>query len=352
MITPALPGVADSPPKEVHRKPPSVFDFLRDAGRHFDGSTQVEVVETHLSWVFLSHRYAWKMKKAIRAPLVDFTTLAARRRNCVDEVRLNRRLAPGVYLGVVPLTQGAGGQLRWGGAGRAVEWLVWMQRLPRASMLDALVRRHGVPLDRLRALAGLLARFHASAPRPSAAGYCARLASAVAQDAALLCSLAPPSDAERAARIAEFLRQFLLREAAMFEARVEGGHIVEGHGDLRPEHLCLLASPLAIDCLEFDAALRKVDTAEDLACLLVECERLHAAWVGRFVLAAHALELGQRAPRRLQDFHAAARALLRARLAFAHLQDCPPATHGRWSADGRQYLDIAERHLAELRVPT
>ena len=303
------------------------------------------MVETHLSWVFVSRRYAWKLKKAVRTPLVDFTTPAARRRNCETEVKLNRRLAPGVYHGVVPLTEGPGGELRWGGRGRVLEWLVWMRRLPREQMLDALIRQRAVPLDRLRALASRLARFHREAPRASPAGYCGRLRDAIVQDAALLTACAEPDDAARATDLARRLLQFLARESALFEARLANGRVVEGHGDLRPEHLCLGGQPLVIDCLEFSAGLRMMDVCEDLACLEVECERLRAAWVGRFVLAAHALETGDRPPRRLQDFHAAARALLRARLAQAHVLDCPLDTHARWRAEGRHYLDIAERHL-------
>ena len=324
----------------------AVFEFLRDPRCHFDGSTAIEVVETHLSWVFVSRLYAWKLKKMARTPLVDFTTLAARLANGESEVRLNRRLAPGVYHGVVPVTVGVGGELCWGGNGRVLEWLVWMRRLPRARMLDALIRRRCVPLDRLRALANVLARFHQAAPRRSPAGYCASLREAIAQDAALLAACADPDDAAWAARIARGLLRFLVEAPGLFEARVDGGRVMEGHGDLRPEHLCLDGTPLAIDCLEFSTNLRTMDACEDLACLEVECERLGAAWVGRFVLAAHALETGDRPPRRLQDFYAAARALLRARLACAHVLDCPPASHARWRAEGRHYLDIAGRHLA------
>lgn len=346
MTPPALPVETATDPAGHGYGSQAVFDFLRDPRRHFDGTPRVDVVETHLSWVFVSRLYAWKLKKAVRTPLVDFTTLAARRRNCENEVRLNRRLAPGVYHGVVPLTESPGGKLRWGGNGRVLEWLVWMRRLPRDRMLDALIRQRAVPLDRLRALARRLAGFHLDAPRPAAAGYCARLREAIAQDAALLAEFSEPEDAGSAARIAQGLLQFLATESGLFETRLESGRVVEGHGDLRPAHLCLDGAPLVIDCLEFSAELRTMDICEDLACLEVECERLGAAWVGRFVLAAHALETGDRPPRRLQDFHAAARALLRARLAHAHVLDCPRATHARWRAEGRRYLDIAERHLA------
>ena len=327
----------------------AVFAFLCDPTQHFDGSTHIELLETHLSWVFLSRNYVWKMKKPARTATVDFTTLLARRRNCEAEVRLNGALAPGVYHGTVAITADTEGHLHWGGSGRVHEWLVWMQRLPRERMLDALVRQHAVPLAGLRALASVLARFHAAASRPATDGYLERLAAGIAQNAALLRLFADDHETGRAAAIAAFLRDFVFREHALFAARIDAGRIVEGHGDLRPAHLCLTDPPLVIDCLEFSEDLRTVDTCEDLACLEVECERLQAAWVGRFVLAAHALESGDRPPRRLQSFHAASRALLRARLAFAHLLDCPVDTHARWSAEGRHYLDIAQRHAAALR---
>ena len=130
----------------------------------------VAALETHLSWVFLTERFAYKLKKPVRHPLSDLRSLEARRQNCLVEVRLNRRLAPDVYLGTRALTLAAeGGGLRLGGAGPAVDWLVAMRRLPDELMLDRALRSGGPERDDLDRIALTLAQFYQGlAPQPIA----------------------------------------------------------------------------------------------------------------------------------------------------------------------------------------
>lgn len=106
-----------------------------------DAPTRIEVVETHMSFVFLTTDYAYKLKKPVRYDFLDFSTRELRRRSCEEELRLNQRLAPGVYLGLVSLHLGPNGRMRLGGDGEIVEWLVQMRRLPQDRMLDERIRR-------------------------------------------------------------------------------------------------------------------------------------------------------------------------------------------------------------------
>jgi aminoglycoside phosphotransferase family enzyme len=144
---------------------------------------------------------------------------------------------------------------------------------------------------------------------------------------------------------------YLERHAEEFDARVNAGRIVEGHGDLRPEHIYLGSPPLVIDCLEFNRALRLLDPLEELATLALECERSGAGWVGRFVHGVYSRECRDIASPSLLAFHTAARGLLRAKLCAWHLRDAAVTEHGRWLASTRQYLTLAERHAARCASP-
>jgi aminoglycoside phosphotransferase family enzyme len=151
--------------------------FLSRAQAYPDDVQHVEIRQTHMSWIFLTDKLAWKLKKPVCTEYVDFRTPEARRRNCLREVRLNRRLARNVYLGVVALTMD-GRELQLCGHGNRVDWLVQMRRLPEERMLDSLILRHEVSKPDLLKLASLLASFYKEAsPAPMPASeYSERLA--------------------------------------------------------------------------------------------------------------------------------------------------------------------------------
>jgi uncharacterized protein len=150
-------------------------------------------------------------------------------------------------------------------------------------------------------------------------------------------------DAVAALRMSE---QGLHDHAARLRSRADGGHIVEGHGDLRPEHVCLLDPPVVIDALEFNAAFRQVDPLDETAFLGMECEVAGAAWIGPRLMGrvASALQVEQAAP--LVAWYTAFRALLRARLAAAHLLEPQPRRADHWLPLARRYVALALRALA------
>ncbi len=306
---------------------------------------RVEPIETHMSWVFLTETHAYKLKKPVRYAYLDFSTLEARARACAEELRLNRRLAAEVYLAVVALARTASGRLAVEAAGEPVEWLIKMQRLPAADMLDARLRAGAVAAHEIAALAARLARFHREAPRIALSGtqYRARLTAQLKEQCVALgepgLGLAPQPVHE----VCAALEALLARAGAAVEARAALGRIVEGHGDLRPEHVCLAPQPLVIDCLEFNREYRIVDALDELAFLAMECDRAGAPGVGASLLAAYASAAGDTAPQALVQLYKALRALLRAKLSLWHVRELPPPEWPKWQQLARDYLAIAGR---------
>lgn len=325
--------------------------FLSDPGSYPEGTSTVAVVETHMALVFLTDASAYKLKKPVRYDYLDFRALGQRRRMCLEEVRLNRRLAPDVYRGVIALTDEGAGRLRLGGSGPVVDWLIAMRRLPADRMLDAAIAADSVSPTAIVAVAHLLAGFYrrARVDPVTPAAYRDRLARTLSRDVGELAS--DPACAGPARDAAAALRAFLERDAGLVAARAEAGRIVEGHGDLRPEHVCLTDPPVIIDCLEFEPAFRLVDPADELAFLALECELAGALSVGERCLAETCAKLDDCPAPILIDFYRGCRALLRARLAWLHLGDVPPAAEARWRERTRRYLAAAVRYGRATGAP-
>jgi aminoglycoside phosphotransferase family enzyme len=307
----------------------------------------VEAIETHFAWIFLAGRFAYKMKKPLKFHELDLTTLATRRANCELEVALNRRLAPAVYVGTVPLYD-LGGRLSLTGPGTPVEWLVKMHTLPRERALDRLAAIGELNDTHLRPLLEQLARFYATTVRAPWDGRAYRNAMAreVELTARELTAPALGLDSARIDAVARELARRLAADARVFHGRVADGRVVDAHGDLRPEHVFLLPEPQIIDCLEFSAELRLLDSAAEIAFLALECERLgHAELAGR-VLALYRECANDACDAELLEFYRAARAFVRAKVAAWHLEDHLTAdAQMHWRDRATWYLDAAARSL-------
>lgn len=321
-----------------------------DAYLHRPGT--VDVKETHMSWVFLAAGLVYKLKKPVSYPFLDFTTLEARRVNCLEEVRLNARLAEGVYLGVVALRSTEAGELSLGPIGQIIDWLVCMRRLPADRMLDDLIAAAAVDCVGVnRAAAKLMSFYKAALPLEVSSEWVrARFFSEHLEDARLLSDDRFNLDRGRTERVLKLMRSALDSIGPYLQQRAEAKAYLEGHGDLRPEHVCLVTEPVFIDCLEFNRDLRILDPFDEIAYLGLECERLGAAWVGDVFLSSARQTLLSHPPEVLLCFYRAARSLLRARLALAHLTEPHPRTPEKWEPRARQYLRIAERSLQALNA--
>ena len=336
--------------------------FLVSPAAHAPGSGPVQLTETHMSWLVLDDRQVLKLKKPVcYPPFLDCRTLAQRHQDAQAEVRLNQRLAPGVYLGLLALqwrsgdadpaqgfrlvpeaTLSAAGEAAGDTTGALVlDWLVQMRRLPADRMLDALIAAGQLQPAQVEALAQVLGRFYRHA-RPAAitpGQYLAHLHDEQQRNRA---ALADPrwalADAPQALGA---LDAALVQQAPALARRARLGHVVDGHGDLRPEHVCLADPPLVIDCLTFSDLLRQVDPFDELAALALDCERLGAPWVGPLLIERCAQRLEDDPPPALLRLYRCARALLRARLAVNHLLDAVPRDPDRWLAKARAYLALA-----------
>ena len=330
----------------------SVVGFLSDASSYPDHPGSVEVVETHISRVFLTDRYAYKLKKPVRFEFLDFSTPELRHRACLEELRLNRRLAPDVYLAVLPITQESDGSYELDGHGQEVDWVVQMRRLPAETALDVVLRENRLAPEEAKAIAKHLTGFYARLLPKSLSpdDYRQALDRHIrANGAALLDSL--PAERTRLRRIQSIQLRYVNVQTELIDKRVAAGRIVEGHGDLRPEHIYLDGSPTIIDCIEFSDELRNVDIADELSFLAMECERLGDGGLGDLVLAQYEKTCDDKIPASLLTFYRAYRALVRAKVALIRDQQQGTALSHASADLIRQYIGLADRHAAKLGPP-
>lgn len=317
---------------------------------------RIERRETHVSHVFLAGPYAYKLKKPVRFPFLDASTLAARRRFCRLELVLNRRLAPAVYEGMVPVVETVQG-LRLNGRGTVIEWVVKMRRLPEDRMLDRLVAQRRVSRRDILMVADRLTRFFRRAPRHrreiTRYGTPQRVAELVLGN---LRECAPfvgalLSEADRQI-LAESYRQYLTLYEPVLVRRGREGRIIDGHGDLRCENICL-TDPVAIfDCVEFQPAFRCGDLACDVSFLVMDLE-----FRGRSDLAD---ALVRRYRRQLHDptfemvlpFYQCHRSLVRGKVrGLAWLQHPRTAEGRRVRALSRRHFQLALRYAKQFAPP-
>ncbi len=304
----------------------------------------VETRTTHASWVFIVGDDVWKVKRPVDLGFLDFRTPEARRHWCEEEVRLNRRLAPDVYLGVEPVRRAARGHTI-GGDGPAVDWAVHMRRLPDEAAAASLLARGSLDADALARLADVMAAFLEAAPVRSELGTLDVLGANVAENFAQVEPFVGDLvDAGTLAEVRAFQTGELQQRAGVFRARVAARRIREGHGDLRLEHVYFLRQPTVIDCIEFNERFRCGDVASEVAFLAMELEAarrpdLAAGFLARFAEASNDFHLYG-----VLDFYLSYRAWVRGKVAAFVAADPAAATAVR-----RHKREEAARNFALAR---
>jgi hypothetical protein len=277
---------------------------------------RVTLLQTHISFVFLAGSAVYKVKKSVRFPFLDFSTLDRRRFFCHEEVRLNRRLAPDTYRGVVAIRRGAGGYELSGEADpEAVEYAVHMRRLPAERILTHLLERGDASVELIDQLVDLLVRFHAAAR--SDAGVAAsgdpqavaRLVEDNFSAARRFRGLTVEASDDDA--IQAFSRGFVATHAALLRRRQAGGRIRECHGDLHSEHVCCTDPPVIFDCIEFSERLRNCDVASEVAFLAMDLDFHQRGDLSERLVSRYAEAAGDAELRPLVPFYACYRAYVR-----------------------------------------
>jgi aminoglycoside phosphotransferase family enzyme/predicted kinase len=260
--------------------------FLSEAESYGAGVAEVRRIETHISVVFLAGARAFKLKKAVRYPYLDFSTLEKRRAACEAEITVNRRAAPAIYRGVVPLARAPGGKLALGGAGEPVEWLVEMVRFDEDTLFDRLARAGTLDRHRIEELAETVAGFHQSAERRRDADSAANFAQTIAGNAA---SMAGPAagafEPDAVERLREMSDARLASLRNLLDCRRDGGLVRRCHGDLHLGNICLIdGRPVLFDAIEFNESFAVIDVLYDAAFLVMDLDHLgRRALAGQFL---------------------------------------------------------------------
>jgi aminoglycoside phosphotransferase family enzyme/predicted kinase len=328
-----------------------VLDFLGQPSAYKPRPATVERIDTHASVIFLAGPFAYKVKRAVRYPFLDFSTLERRHQACLNELRVNRRTASQLYLEVIPVTHGEGLDFRLGGGRKVAEWALKMRRFDQAKLFDRMASEGRLALALMPRLAMVIAAFHGSADRVLAPDQAVLLLAGVLRDNADAFAgvgLVPPETVE------EFATQNSARLAALsplLARRASGGYVRHCHGDLHLRNIVEIdGAPVLFDAIEFDDWLATIDVLYDLAFLLMDLGKRGLSRHANTVLNAYLDDegstgnlIGLATLPLFLSMRAAIRAkveLLRARMPTSREQ----AEAAR--ADARDYFSLAQNYLA------
>ncbi len=323
-------------------------DLLRIEAYGPPAPSHVALEETHISWVFVLDRDVFKVKKPVDLGFLDFSTVDKRKAACEAEVLLNARLAPHVYRGLVAVRRGEDGRARIEGNGEIIDWAVHMHRLPDDRRADNLLAKNRLSGEDIDLIAARIAEFHEStrADEETAAfgkvGVIRQnLEENFAQTRGSLDAYVSPENAEE---IVRWQTAFVRGHEELFEQRVLAGHVRDGHGDLRLEHVYLDApTPTIIDCIEFNDRFRYADVCGDIAFLSMDLAAKGRVDLSERLLAHYARMSNDFDLYALVDFYESYRAFVRGKISamLAGNDGVSLEARSRAAADARHYFLLA-----------
>ncbi len=325
------------------------IEMLTHGAIYPDRPRQVRKIETHLSWVFLTDRFAYKLRKPARYGALDYSTIQARLKDAKEEVRLNQRLAPDLYFGVIPLTFSPEDGLIVEGRGELLEWMIKMRRLPHEGMMDVKIKTGTLTRADIDRIGSCLALFYKNsrAELNDPQKYVAHLRSEIGLNYERLSNpiFRLPEHLVNSVYLSQTI--YLNSSEANLAERAKTEKIIDGHGDLRPEHICLEQNggpPVIFDCLQFDPNLRLIDPVDELSFLSLECERLGATAVNSLLFRQYSLITGDYPSSDLIRFYKSYRAAMWARLATMRTDELRTEKWGKWIVRANHYLNLAAKH--------
>ncbi|MGH7046467.1 MAG: AAA family ATPase [Stellaceae bacterium] len=321
--------------------------FLGRASCYGPGVERVEIVETHVSIVFLAGDHAYKLKRAVRLPYLDFSTVRRRHRACAAELALNRRTAPALYLDLRRLGRDSAGGVGFSNRGTAVDWVVVMRRFDQALLFDALAKAGRLEPRVMDALADHIVGFHEAAERRFDWGGAAAIGAIGEENHGLLAAAQQAGFPEdRVQQLYRLWRQRLSAVAQLLDRRRDAGQVRRCHGDLHLRNICLLdGEPTLFDCLEFSERLACIDTLYDIAFLLMDLEYRGLVGHASRVLNRYLDRCGDEEGLRAMPLFLSLRAGIRAHVTATAIERAASGDAPAMAGEARGYLDLAYRAL-------
>lgn len=285
---------------------------------------KIDLMQTQMSFIFLTGSYVYKTKKPVNLGYLDYTTLEMRKHFCVQELELNRRLCPDGYLDVVPITE-SGGSFKIGGEGKVVEYAVKMKQLPQDRMMDILLPKGEVTAEMLDKVAVKMAEFHARAATNdtiSSFGSPDSIKVNTDENFSQACKYIGPILPQRSYDTAmNFTNKFMVDNAALLRQRVASGKIKDCHGDLHAAHICFADDIYIYDCIEFNDRFRYCDVANEIAFLAMDMDRYGRADLSDSFVRSYIKASGDNGIAPLLDFYKCYRAYVRGKVACFKYDD-------------------------------
>ncbi len=329
-------------------------DALRSPSAYPEAPGSIEMVETHASWVFLAGKRAYKLRKPVVFPFLDYGSAERRRHMCEEELRLGRRLAPRIYVGLRPLVVANGSWALGDPGAEGTEYVVEMRRFDQERTLATLLDRKTAGPELVRTIARRIAAFHRDAAlAPPGRFDPEAVATTVSENFSTLLPYAPVLGARTLAAAHRFAAAFLHSRAGLIEQRAESGLVRDCHGDLRAEHVIVECGGVEVfDPVEFDPALREIDVSAELAFLVMDLFDAGAEELADLLVDEYEGAGGDHGGRPLVFFYAAYRALVRAKVACLRAGGLDPgAARSAALAEGRRLLGLARLLAWRARRP-
>jgi len=310
---------------------------------------KVELVQTQMSFIFLTGEYVYKIKKPVNLGYLDYTTLEKRHLFCHQELELNRRLCPGAYLAVVPIVEEKG-ELRIEGRGKAIEYAVKMKQLPQDRMMDVLLSRGQVTPEMVSRVAEKLVNFHQRAETSQKIATFGKLdvirRNCDENFAQTEKYIGTSITAEQYQHIKNYTNNFVDSNASLFDKRVKEGKIRDCHGDLHAAHVCFTDDICIYDCIEFNDRFRYSDVASEIAFLAMDLDRYQQAGLSRHLVNTYVELSHDEELLKLLDFYKCYRAYVRGKVESFKLDDpyIPEEEKTKVLTAARSYFQLAESY--------
>jgi hypothetical protein len=310
----------------------------------------IELVQTQMSFVFLTDDYVYKVKKSVNLGYLDYTTLDRRHFYCQREVELNRRLCPDAYLGVVPITQDKS-NISIEGQGEVIEYAVKMRRLPQQAMMDGLLANNQVSSQMVASVAQKLAEFHQQAETNaniSAFGNLDAITKNTKENFTQTVEYIGRTISQaKYQRIKDYTDSFIEKNTPLFHKRITSGRIRDCHGDLHAAHICFTNGICIYDCIEFNDRFRYCDVAAEVAFLAMDLDHYGRADLSQSFVNAYVAQSRDEELLRLLNFYKCYFAYVRGKVESFKLDDpyISEEEKTRVLAIARSYFDLAESYV-------